>query len=166
MGDEEDYLSDKFLVEQSSSSSIKTYGERRKEAQRLAKLKNDQNRMKSRRQRELESRQEGLKTSLFDRAKEEDGLGGNSKALSIMMKMGFRPGQALGKGEEPEQVLSPGLPSTSKSSDELGGADTAAAATPTSVEPQTTSENRKTEPIPILEWGGALTPIYAPNPYN
>ena len=98
--DEDDYLSDKFLHDLQSTSSVpKTYSQRRKEAQRHSKLKDDKNRLKSRHQRELESRQEGLNKSLFDKISEEQqaGIGQGSKALDIMMKMGFKPGQTLGQ---------------------------------------------------------------------
>ncbi|RDX53138.1 hypothetical protein OH76DRAFT_1376385 [Lentinus brumalis] len=106
MSDEEDdYLSDKFLVEAaaaSSSSASKTYADRRKEELRKAALKNEQNRMKSRRERELEAREEALNRSLFERAQEEaQESGQQNKALAMMMKMGFKPGQALGKDDEP-----------------------------------------------------------------
>ncbi|KAI0721874.1 hypothetical protein C8T65DRAFT_565447 [Cerioporus squamosus] len=105
MSDEEDdYLSDKFLVEAaaaSSSSASKTYADRRKEALRQAALKNEQNRTKSRRERELEAREEALNRSLFERAQEETQESGQqNKALAMMMKMGFKPGQALGKDDE------------------------------------------------------------------
>jgi len=99
MTEEDDYLSDKFLLDAASASSAPTYSQIRKEAQRQAKLKNDQNKLKSRHQRELQSREEGLSKSLFERVMEEEesGIGQGSKALDIMMKMGFKPGQALGK---------------------------------------------------------------------
>ncbi|KAI0334765.1 hypothetical protein GY45DRAFT_1431268 [Cubamyces sp. BRFM 1775] len=107
MSDEEDdYLSDKFLVEaaaasSSSSSAPKTYAERRKEAQKRAALKNEQNRTKSRRELEREAREEALSRSLFERAQEEARESGReNKALAMMMKMGFKPGQALGRAEE------------------------------------------------------------------
>jgi hypothetical protein len=151
--DEDDYLSDKFLIE-SAPSQPKTYAERRKQAQKQAQLKNEANRLKSRRERELESREEGLSKSLFERAKEEEASGINTgnKALSMMMKMGFRPGQALGKQEDdrpltitPElnhdhldeqlettaDISEPGLSGTSQS-----------------------VSKHKTEPLPINEWMG------------
>lgn len=57
--------------------------------------------MKSRRQLEEESREEGLKKSLFQRAKEEESdIGRENKAMAIMLKMGFKPGQALGRSED------------------------------------------------------------------
>ena len=111
---EDDYLSDKFLHDLQSTSSVpKTYSQRRKEAQRHSKLKDDKNRTKSRLQRELESRQEGLNKSLFDRISEEQqaGIGQGSKALDIMMKMGFKPGQTL--GQPAAEGGSPPLPSAS-----------------------------------------------------
>ncbi|KAN0127040.1 RNA-binding domain containing protein [Russula decolorans] len=49
-------------------------------------------------QLELDSREEGLSKSLFERAEDDkaSGRGTENKALSMMMKMGFKPGQALG----------------------------------------------------------------------
>lgn len=88
---EDDYLSDKFLAETVASTNSKnlTYAERRREAQRKAELRNMQNRKKSRRQLEEESRQEGLSKSLFERAQEEEqtGTGGGSKAMAMMLKV-------------------------------------------------------------------------------
>ncbi|RPD61927.1 hypothetical protein L226DRAFT_560632 [Lentinus tigrinus ALCF2SS1-7] len=102
--DEDDYLSDKFLVEAaaaSSSSAPKSYADRRKEALKQSALKNEQNRTKSRREREREAREEALNRSLFERAQEEaQESGQQNKALAMMMKMGFKPGQALGKDDE------------------------------------------------------------------
>ena len=96
--DEDDYLSDKFLLESAPSlSKPKTYAERRKEAQRLAAIKNEQNRKKSRRQLEQEAREEGLSKSLFERAKDEEAAGQQNKALAMMMKMGF-VGSFLSRG--------------------------------------------------------------------
>ncbi|KAG6833746.1 hypothetical protein H0H87_001178 [Tephrocybe sp. NHM501043] len=103
-GDEDDYLSDKFLIPDApTAAKTKTYAQLRKEAEKKAQLKNEQNRIKSRRQRELEAREEGLSKSLFERAKEEQdaGISSGNKALTMMMKMGFKPGQSLGKIEEP-----------------------------------------------------------------
>ena len=108
MSDEDDYLSDKFLVEansSASSSTSKTYAERRKEALKRSALKNEQNRKKSLKEREREAREEALNRSLFERAQEEaQGSGQQNKALAMMMKMGFKPGQALGKEEDEARV--------------------------------------------------------------
>ncbi|CAK5275744.1 unnamed protein product [Mycena citricolor] len=142
--DDDDYLADldKFLVPPpASKSSSTTYSQRRKEAEKRSAAKNEQNRMKGRRQRELESRTEGLSKSLFERAKEEEeaGLTGNSKALSMMMKMGFKPGQALG-----QQIDVP--PSPTSSSVAAGSS----APTPATG----SSSGHKSEPLKIKEWAG------------
>jgi hypothetical protein len=144
---EDDYLSDKFLQDlQSTSSAPKTYSQRRKEAQRHSKLKNDQNKLKSRHQRELESRQEGLTKSLFEKIDEEvqAGLGQGSKALNIMMKMGFKPGQTLGQpgaGEDPEREQPPGDDRPSADSDAQDKLEGATADKP----------RHRTVPLPIGE---------------
>ena len=124
MADEEDdYLSDKFLFanEATTSSKPKTYSDRRKEAQRLAERKSMQNRKKGRRQLEEEALQEGLTTSLFERAKvEEQELGTQNKAMSLMMKMGFKPGESLGKSDDRQPLTVPsGSGSTSATAPQL-----------------------------------------------
>lgn len=141
-GDEDDYLSDKFLATLSSNPAPKTYSQLRKEADKKAKLKNEQNRIKSRRQREVEAREEGLSKSLFERANEEQeaGIASGNKALSMMMKMGFKPGQSLGRVED---VATP--PSDKGADTDLDSGYTAS-----------TKSNAKqiTEPIPLNEWAG------------
>jgi len=101
---DDDYLSDKFLTLAEPQKST-TYSEKRKESLRKSHLKNEQNRTKSRRQLELESREEGLSKSLFERAEDDKaiGHGAENKALSMMIKMGFKPGQALGAPADVEQ---------------------------------------------------------------
>lgn len=97
--DDEDYLSEKFLADVSAPpTKPQTYAERRRAAQREAELKQERNRKRSRRELEEESRQEGLSTSLFARAQED----GDNKAMSMMMKMGFKVGQSLGRVDEDE----------------------------------------------------------------
>jgi len=102
--EEEDYLSEKFLagaVAQSSSGS-KTYAQRRREAQRQAEIRNLAGRTKSKKEIEresLEALKEGMGTSLFERERLGE-VGGPSKAMNIMAKMGFKPGQTLGKQRE------------------------------------------------------------------
>ncbi|KAI0770789.1 hypothetical protein BC629DRAFT_1442099 [Irpex lacteus] len=131
--DEDDYLSDKFLAQlasSSTSSGVKTYSERRKEEQRRAALRNEQNRKRSRRELEQESRAEGLSTSLFEQAKEEAGEDGapKNKALAMMMKMGFKPGQAL--ESDGQETISRGRSRTP---------------------PHT---QHRTVPLPLNEWAG------------
>jgi hypothetical protein len=145
--DQDDYLSDKFLADAASTSSTtKTYSQLRKEAQRQAKLKNDKNKLKSRHQREMESREEGLSKSLFERVIEEEksGIGQGSKALNIMMKMGFKPGQPLGKTDDDEPTREPQL-------------------SPSDVEETEPKHNRLkhiTVPLPINdEWKGSCVVV-------
>ncbi|KAH9482860.1 G patch domain-containing protein 11 [Psilocybe cubensis] len=177
--DDDDYLSDKFLLNQpSTSTKPTTYSQIRKEAQKKAFLKNEQNRIKGRRQREIESREEGLSKSLFERAKEEEaaGIGSGNKALSIMMKMGFKPGQSLGNAghqtaQETPRENSPtaggsednddvdvvpkasnervsGAQNDDTSTDDLDRSHNAVVVVAT---PHTT---HKVEPLPLQEWAG------------
>ncbi|KAG6885350.1 hypothetical protein C0993_002826 [Termitomyces sp. T159_Od127] len=145
-GDEDDYLSDKFLIpDASASAQPKTYAQLRKEAEKQSRLKNEQNRVKSRRQRELEAREEGLNKSLFERAKEEEdaGISSGNKALSMMQKMGFKPGQALGKIEEP--AVKP---------DSSQDTQAPAVAGPSSTDSTPPLSGHIVKPIPLNEWQG------------
>jgi len=101
--DDDDYLSDKFLAveEPTTSKKPRTYAELRKDALIKSQRKNEQNRIKKRHEREQEAREEGLSTSLFEKAKQEEEAGiGQNKALAMMMKMGYKPGESLGQKEE------------------------------------------------------------------
>jgi len=155
MADEDDYLSDKFLVEAAAESAPKTYVQRRQEALKQSRVKNEQNRMKSRRQREQESREEGLSKSLFERAKEEEAVAGESKALGIMMKMGFKVGQTLGKAEDSPPKATVSFPGPSEDergtsrdrSDSPGG------------EISTEKSRHKAVPLPLNEWQGESADI-------
>ncbi|KAJ3803075.1 hypothetical protein GGU11DRAFT_812973 [Lentinula aff. detonsa] len=105
-------------------------------------------RVKSRRERELEAREEGLSKSLFDRAKEEE-TGGNSglnKGLTLMMKMGFQPGQSLGQshddGSKPNEPSKLEIPSLVPLLDRE------------SSQPSRNGNSHRTEPLPLNEWSG------------
>lgn len=163
--DEEDYLSDKFLLQPEVSPSTKpttqTYTQRRREAERISALRNEQNRKKSRKQLELESRTEGLSRSLFEKAKEEESHGGQqNKALAMMMKMGFRPGQALGKDndhkddDEPASSSSTMLPLVAQ--EEAEGRTNASSkdSDPGSPPPERSALKHRTVPLPLNEWAG------------
>ncbi|KAJ7283819.1 hypothetical protein C8J57DRAFT_1432829 [Mycena rebaudengoi] len=106
--------------------------------------------LKSRRQREVESRTEGLSKSLFERAKEEEdaGLVSGNKALSIMMKMGFKPGQSLGKTDEGESAILEQPAAQETPQQPVAGPSKSVAATDAK-KPQ-----HKIEPLPINEWAG------------
>lgn len=142
MSDNDDYLSAKFLANPTETATApKTYSQLRREASKKSREKNASNQRKSKRQRELISREEGLNKSLFEKAQEEEaGNGPGNKALAMMMKMGFTPGQSLGR--QAENLGNEGLLRKSSSP------------------PQ-----HKTEPLPINEWMGMcavdLKTIYA-----
>lgn len=165
MSDEDDYLSDKFLITSAAPpTQPKTYAQRRKEAQKLAQIKNEENRHKSRRQLEVESREEGLSKSLFERAKEDEELGitSGNKALSMMMKMGFKPGQALGKldNEIRATVSGPAAELTGNGSEEPSSGATAGPSRVESTGESHSAPKQIMEPIPINEWMGTCDPFH------
>ncbi|KAG1715929.1 hypothetical protein ID866_1218 [Astraeus odoratus] len=146
MSDEEDYLSDKFLIDVSGTTQPKTYTQRRQETLKQSHTKNLQNRTKSRRQREQESREDGLNKSLFERATVENDAGAN-KALGIMQKMGFQLGQSLGKLDDSPPTALTALPDTSES----------VAEEESQISLQSTDApitKHKVEPLPLNEWAG------------
>lgn len=107
---EDDFMSDKFLVESPPKASTATYSQRRS-IQQLKGLRSVQaNNKLSIKQLEEQRRREGLNTSLFDRVTDrEEGdsakngessgaaVGGGPKAMEMMMKMGWKVGQGLGR---------------------------------------------------------------------
>jgi hypothetical protein len=151
--DDDDYLSDKFLLNTTEPQKPKTYSEKRKEALFKSHLKNEQNRIKSRRQLEIESREDGLSKSLFERAEDDKATGSENKALSMMMKMGFKPGQALGLTAHVDED-STKRPSSSSSSPTP---DPTRDISPPPQEGSTTqSERQLVNPLPLNEWSGTL----------
>lgn len=156
MADEDDYLSDKFLVQTTAEPVPKTYAQKRREALKQSQVKNEQNRMKSRRQREQESREEGLSKSLFERAQEEEMATGGSKALGIMMKMGFKVGQSLGKTEDspPKNTVPLPGPSLSEDQSEQGTTSRAQSESADLGEDLKGKPRHKVEPLPLNEWQG------------
>lgn len=79
MAEELDFDDPSFLVE--AEAKELTYAEKRKRQIIRAEERGRSNNMKSRRQREEEAREEGLRTNLLSKAKEEQG---ESKALRMM----------------------------------------------------------------------------------
>jgi hypothetical protein len=165
--DEDDYLSDKFLasLEAPKSSSSKTYSEIRKESKLRSERLQQTNRVKSRRERELEAREEALSKTLFERAEEDAqkaGDGGGNKALAMMMKMGFKPGQALGQ----EDGVGKGLTKVPDEED-LAPSDIATQ-TPDPTPPSPKRRGNLKEPLPLNEWMGELSflPLVLPAAHN
>ncbi|BGP32101.1 hypothetical protein JCM10296v2_003880 [Rhodotorula toruloides] len=90
-----DFDDPRFLVDTPLTSSAPlSYQERRK---RKLIESEEKGRTKSRKQLEEEKREAGLRTDLIQRAKEDEERGGESKAFRMMSKMGFKPGEALGR---------------------------------------------------------------------
>jgi G-patch domain len=85
-------MSDAFLVDAAKRDVPETYAERRKKA---INRSIERGAVKSRQQREQEAREEALARNMVDDSEQ------NSKALAMMMKMGFKPGQALGQKRPP-----------------------------------------------------------------
>ena len=143
---DDDYLSDKFLTV-AESRKPKTYSEKRKETLRESRLKSQQNRTKSKRELELESREEGLSRSLFERAEDDkaSGRGPENKALSMMMKMGFKPGQTLGVPIEAE--------GTAITRDAIPQHENNPNRETLDVQPQK-HERQLVNPLPLSEWSG------------
>lgn len=114
--EEEDYLSEKFLagIVAQSSSGPKTYSQRRREVQQKSEIRNLAGRARSKKEIErenMEALKEGMGTSLFEREKLGQ-VGGPSKAMNMMAKMGFKPGQTLGQQREiPSSTESGDMPS-------------------------------------------------------
>lgn len=94
---EDDFMSDKFLVDVPKAAP-KTYSDRRNLASLASHRKAQAGQQKTHKQMEEERRREGLATSLFDKAATSSAEGeGGPKALQFMQKMGWTPGQSLGK---------------------------------------------------------------------
>jgi G-patch domain len=165
---DDDYLSDKFLTV-AEPQKLKTYTEKRKETLRKSHFKNERNRTKSRRQLELESREEGLSKSLFERAEDDQasGHGPENKALSMMKKMGFRPGQTLGMptevGEDAEasSSLQPPLASvlTTHPTSPCRDVDPSQE---TSIPQPVKQERQLANPLPLSEWSGTFAFFFSP----
>ncbi|EGG04158.1 uncharacterized protein MELLADRAFT_89632 [Melampsora larici-populina 98AG31] len=113
--EEEDFMSDKFLIpiNNTSSTSTLTYSDKRKRKQIESLNKSYK---KSRAEQEIEAREEGLRNDLianqFKSIKESDSKDPSipttthSKAVQMMLKMGFQPGKALGKQPTTEPIES------------------------------------------------------------
>jgi hypothetical protein len=96
---EEDFMSDKFLASVSEPAVPQTYSARRNQ-QTLKSLRAGQANAKPTQKlavREEIARREGLERNLFEEP--ERNAGGN-KAMAMMMKMGWTPGESMGKKKE------------------------------------------------------------------
>ncbi|WWC72246.1 uncharacterized protein I206_106208 [Kwoniella pini CBS 10737] len=113
---EEDFMSDKFLLEipsgSSSSSKSKTYSEKRNIDQLKSMRKGQSKNQIPLKQLEEQRRKEGLSKSLFDQQSNVNptnsniGGGGGGVALNMMQKMGWNIGESLGKKRSSESLIS------------------------------------------------------------
>ena len=98
--DEDDYMSAAFVSETPSApSKPTTYAELRKAARRRGEDSVIRNAKRPRHEREAEAREQALNRSLFDTPTPDSPVPAAApanKALGMMMRMGFKPGQALG----------------------------------------------------------------------
>ncbi|KAG9119705.1 hypothetical protein FRC07_005135 [Ceratobasidium sp. 392] len=158
--EEEDFMSDKFLASLETAKPTTgnaSYSERRRVAQRESERKRLEGRIKSRRELEEEARREGLSRSLFEKEMEKaaeskakggegqessGGGSGGSKAMAMMLKMGFKPGETLGKKEEPVKSLDE--PSESSEEKPADIAETG----------EKLKSGHLAEPLPLAMWAG------------
>jgi hypothetical protein len=104
---EDDFMSDKFLVEAPVET---TYSSRRRRAAASGAAKARANETLPLREREAAARREGLNRSLFEEPKKESG---QAKAMDLMKKMGWSVGEGLGR----RRSASPERPAASERAD-------------------------------------------------
>lgn len=114
---EDDFMSDKFLVDAPPAEPLNYSARRAKESLKSQRSGQAKNQLKLK-DLEEKRRKEGLETSLFERfgddrgnskdkeTAEEAGKGGN-KAIEMMMKMGWKVGQGLGRERPPSPPSRP-----------------------------------------------------------
>ncbi|KAH8928144.1 hypothetical protein BT69DRAFT_1277337 [Atractiella rhizophila] len=154
MSDEEDYLSDKFLVPSNTETTL-TYSRERQKRQIASE---DRGRVKSRAQREAEAREEGLRKRMG--YKRGEGLG--KKAEEVRGKVHETPvssfGKGIGAGKKEEEIEQPrgGLGSSTNLHPTLGlgsGAGIGSKRPPHTIEPLSQgpppSKKPRIDPIPI-----------------
>jgi hypothetical protein len=142
---EDDFMSDKFLVE--APTAQKSYSARRDasllKGQRAGLAKN----MQSTKAREEQQRREGLNTSLFEKPDLQQASGsGGGKAMAMMMKMGWKVGEGLGKQDADSSAST----SKRKVEDEAEDEDEA----PRGGIGASSRKAPRTEPIRISMWSG------------
>lgn len=146
---EDDFMSDKFLVE--APAAEKTYRAKR-DASLLkghrAGLANNKLSLKA---REEQQRREGLNTSLFDKKDDPstNASAGGGKAMAMMMKMGWKVGEGLGKKDDDSVE-----PSSSKRKQGDGEEEGSEDAVPKGGIGSSSRKAARTEPIRISLWSG------------
>ncbi|KAL1410825.1 hypothetical protein Q8F55_001768 [Vanrija albida] len=136
---EDDFMSDKFLVD--AAPPPKSYSQRRSAAQLKAERKVRADNAAPRREVEAARRREGLATSLFDPGAGGAGSSGQEKAMGLMMKMGWKVGEGLGR----RRSASPERRAASYDEDAPRGG--IGSSRPKAAEP-------RSEPVRISMWAG------------
>ncbi|BEI84498.1 hypothetical protein CcaverHIS002_0411020 [Cutaneotrichosporon cavernicola] len=111
---EDDFMSDKYLVETSVES---TYSSRRRRAAASGAAKAKANETLPLREREAAARREGLNRSLFEGEKK----GGQAKAMDLMQKMGWSVGEGLGRRRSASPERAPSHPTGNVDREREGG---------------------------------------------
>lgn len=147
---EDDFMSDKFLVE--APAAQKSYSARRDasllKGQRAGQAKN----LLSTKAREEQQRREGLNTSLFEKPDHQQASGsGGGKAMAMMMKMGWKVGEGLGKQDKEAETASA---STSKRKAEVEDGGDEGEEGPRGGIGSSSRKAPRTEPIRISMWSG------------
>jgi hypothetical protein len=145
---EDDFMSDKFLVE--APAAEKSYKAKRDAAllkgQRAGLAKN----MQSAKVREEQQRREGLNTSLFEKLDHQEASGsGSGKAMAMMMKMGWKVGEGLGKQDIAPLAAGTGMGKRKVDEEEEDEEDT-----PRGGIGASSRKAPRTEPIRISLWSG------------
>jgi len=138
---EDDFMSDKFLVE--APAAEKSYKAKRDasllKGQRAGLAKN----LQSAKVREEQQRREGLNTSLFEKKDHQEASGsGGGKAMAMMMKMGWKVGEGLGKKEVEEPTTKRKVDDEEEDEAPRGGIGSSSRKAP------------RTEPIRVSLWSG------------
>lgn len=146
-------MSDKFLVETSKPAVVESYSARRS-AQQLKSLRAGQaKQVPTLKQREEEQRRAGLSTSLFETHDQGQGShareGGPAKAMELMMKMGWKVGEGLGKKRSPSPPLATKRPKPNAEPD-----DEDEEGAPRGGIGSSSRAKSRTEPIRVSMWAG------------
>lgn len=142
---EDDFMSDKFLVE--APVAAKTYTAKRDAALLKGNRAGLANNKLSAKAREEQQRREGLNTSLFEKKDDPASTtAGGGKAMAMMMRMGWKVGEGLGKSTAAD------LPGSSKRKQDEG--EEVDDDTPRGGIGSSSRKAARTEPIRISLWSG------------
>ena len=153
-------MSDKFLVEAPAPTTTKTYSQRRNASTLESMRKGQANNKLSAKQMEEERRRQGLNTSLFDSDPNKGTdttpqSSGGGKAMELMMKMGWKVGEGIGK----KRSVSPPSGNEAKrrregEAEDKDGEEDEDSGSKRGLGAQSRLGSGRTEPIRISLWSG------------